>query len=190
MISVNSVVESLKCQGFLSATDVRHVCQPLQQPEQHPLCAHLQAEQLRQGPPAQRASVLGEHDGVRRYSESILSLCLCLAQSDVVSDTSVCTLSQATCAFLSCSAFTGCPPDYNPPEIFSFPGQSGFQLYGMLYKPHHLVPGRKHPTVVFVYGGPQVRAPTVSATGRLSFRNSRSYSGLEKGCEHRRTRQK
>lgn len=50
----------------------------------------------------------------------------------------------------------GCPGDYNPPEIFDFPGKSGFQLYGMVYKPHNLLPGRKHPTVLFVYGGPQV----------------------------------
>lgn len=52
--------------------------------------------------------------------------------------------------------FPGCPGDYNPPEIFDFPGKSGFQLYGMVYKPHNLQPGRKHPTVLFVYGGPQV----------------------------------
>uniref|UniRef100_A0A8C2X651 dipeptidyl-peptidase IV n=1 Tax=Cyclopterus lumpus TaxID=8103 RepID=A0A8C2X651_CYCLU len=51
---------------------------------------------------------------------------------------------------------SGFPFDSTPPEIFSFTGKSGFELYGMLYKPHHLVPGRKHPTVVFVYGGPQV----------------------------------
>uniref|UniRef100_A0A672HAW0 dipeptidyl-peptidase IV n=1 Tax=Salarias fasciatus TaxID=181472 RepID=A0A672HAW0_SALFA len=43
------------------------------------------------------------------------------------------------------------------PEIFSFTGTSGFKLYGMLYKPYNLVPGKKHPTVVFVYGGPQVQ---------------------------------
>lgn len=51
----------------------------------------------------------------------------------------------------------GCPGDYNPPEIFDFPAKSGFQLYGMVYKPHNLQPGRKHPTVLFVYGGPQVQ---------------------------------
>ncbi len=50
----------------------------------------------------------------------------------------------------------GFPFDHTPPEIFSFTGKSGFELYGMLYKPHNLVPGKKHPTVVFVYGGPQV----------------------------------
>lgn len=53
--------------------------------------------------------------------------------------------------------FPGCPGDYNPPEIFDFPGKSGFQLYGMVYKPHNMQPNRKHPTVLFVYGGPQVQ---------------------------------
>ncbi|XP_005990176.1 dipeptidyl peptidase 8 [Latimeria chalumnae] len=51
----------------------------------------------------------------------------------------------------------GCPPDYVPPEIFSFANKSGFTLYGMMYKPHNLQPGKKYPTVVFVYGGPQVQ---------------------------------
>ena len=55
----------------------------------------------------------------------------------------------------------GFPFDSTPPEIFSFTGKSGFDLYGMLYKPQNLVPGRKHPTVVFVYGGPQVCSPHV-----------------------------
>uniref|UniRef100_A0A8C6PE11 Dipeptidyl peptidase 9 n=1 Tax=Nothobranchius furzeri TaxID=105023 RepID=A0A8C6PE11_NOTFU len=50
----------------------------------------------------------------------------------------------------------GCPGDYNPPHIFDFAGKSGYQLYGMVYRPHNLQPGRKHPTVLFVYGGPQV----------------------------------
>uniref|UniRef100_A0A7N8X247 dipeptidyl-peptidase IV n=1 Tax=Mastacembelus armatus TaxID=205130 RepID=A0A7N8X247_9TELE len=48
------------------------------------------------------------------------------------------------------------PFEVTPPEIFSFTGKSGFELYGMLYKPQNLVAGRKHPTVIFVYGGPQV----------------------------------
>uniref|UniRef100_A0A669CDC5 dipeptidyl-peptidase IV n=1 Tax=Oreochromis niloticus TaxID=8128 RepID=A0A669CDC5_ORENI len=56
-------------------------------------------------------------------------------------------------SMMESSAF---PLDGTPPEIFSFTGKSGFELYGMLYKPEKLVPGRKHPTVVFVYGGPQV----------------------------------
>uniref|UniRef100_A0A8C2X5P8 dipeptidyl-peptidase IV n=1 Tax=Cyclopterus lumpus TaxID=8103 RepID=A0A8C2X5P8_CYCLU len=60
---------------------------------------------------------------------------------------------------------SGFPFDSTPPEIFSFTGKSGFELYGMLYKPHHLVPGRKHPTVVFVYGGPQVQLVNNSYKG-------------------------
>uniref|UniRef100_A0A6I8QND6 dipeptidyl-peptidase IV n=1 Tax=Xenopus tropicalis TaxID=8364 RepID=A0A6I8QND6_XENTR len=48
-----------------------------------------------------------------------------------------------------------CPPYYVPPEIFHFQASSQVKLYGMVYKPHNLVPGTKHPTVLFVYGGPQ-----------------------------------
>uniref|UniRef100_A0A673GDB8 dipeptidyl-peptidase IV n=1 Tax=Sinocyclocheilus rhinocerous TaxID=307959 RepID=A0A673GDB8_9TELE len=60
---------------------------------------------------------------------------------------------------------TGCPADYVPPEIFSFPASSGFRLYGMLYKPHNLKPGKKHPTILFVYGGPQVQLVNNSYKG-------------------------
>uniref|UniRef100_A0A8C2KZP9 dipeptidyl-peptidase IV n=1 Tax=Cyprinus carpio TaxID=7962 RepID=A0A8C2KZP9_CYPCA len=60
---------------------------------------------------------------------------------------------------------TGCPADYVPPEIFSFPASSGFHLYGMLYKPHNLKPGKKHPTILFVYGGPQVQLVNNSYKG-------------------------
>ncbi|KAL7980195.1 hypothetical protein Chor_001463 [Crotalus horridus] len=51
---------------------------------------------------------------------------------------------------------SGSLPDYIPPEIFSFDSSSGFVLYGMMYKPHDLQPGKKYPTVLFIYGGPQV----------------------------------
>lgn len=56
----------------------------------------------------------------------------------------------------------GCPPDYIPPEIFHFHTRSDVRLYGMVYKPHSVQPGRKHPTVLFVYGGPQVGACPVA----------------------------
>uniref|UniRef100_A0A7N8X8L9 dipeptidyl-peptidase IV n=1 Tax=Mastacembelus armatus TaxID=205130 RepID=A0A7N8X8L9_9TELE len=66
-----------------------------------------------------------------------------------------------------------------PPEIFSFTGKSGFELYGMLYKPQNLVAGRKHPTVIFVYGGPQVQLVNNSFKGvkylRLSTLASLGY---------------
>ncbi|XP_018602281.1 dipeptidyl peptidase 8-like isoform X1 [Scleropages formosus] len=50
-----------------------------------------------------------------------------------------------------------CPPDYIPPELFSFKSRSGHTLHGMLYRPHNLQPGKQHPVVVFIYGGPQVQ---------------------------------
>uniref|UniRef100_A0A8C7JF82 dipeptidyl-peptidase IV n=1 Tax=Oncorhynchus kisutch TaxID=8019 RepID=A0A8C7JF82_ONCKI len=64
---------------------------------------------------------------------------------------------------------TGRPGDYIPPEIFTFPGNSGFHLYGMLYKPHNLVPGRKHPTILFVYGGPQVAIAGAPVTVWMAY---------------------
>ncbi|KAL0966661.1 hypothetical protein UPYG_G00298010 [Umbra pygmaea] len=64
----------------------------------------------------------------------------------------------------------GCPVDYKSPEIFDFPGKSGFQLYGMVYKPHNLQPGRKHPTILFVYGGPQVQLVNNSFKGMKYLR--------------------
>ncbi|XP_071395838.1 dipeptidyl peptidase 9-like [Centroberyx affinis] len=77
---------------------------------------------------------------------------------------------------------SGCPLDYTPPEIFNFTGKSGFQLYGMLYKPQQLLPGRKHPTVVFVYGGPQVQLVNNSYKGvkylRLNTLASLGYAVL------------
>ncbi|KAM9384560.1 dipeptidyl peptidase 9-like [Pholidichthys leucotaenia] len=60
---------------------------------------------------------------------------------------------------------SGFPYDAIPPEIFSFTGKSGFEMYGLLYKPENIVPGRKHPTVVFVYGGPQVQLVNNSYKG-------------------------
>ncbi|KAJ6654474.1 hypothetical protein lerEdw1_006895 [Lerista edwardsae] len=53
----------------------------------------------------------------------------------------------------------------SPPEIFHFRTQSDIELYGMVYKPHDLQPGKKHPTVLFVYGGPQVQLVNNSFKG-------------------------
>uniref|UniRef100_A0A8C0HAU2 dipeptidyl-peptidase IV n=1 Tax=Chelonoidis abingdonii TaxID=106734 RepID=A0A8C0HAU2_CHEAB len=61
-------------------------------------------------------------------------------------------------------------PDYVPPEIFSFESSSGFTLYGMMYKPHHLQPGKKYPTVLFIYGGPQVQLVNNRFKGVKYFR--------------------
>lgn len=68
------------------------------------------------------------------------------------------------------SLSVGCPPDYVPPEIFDFHTRSDVRLYGMIYKPHAVQPGKKHPTVLFVYGGPQVGAGPVPRTPSLHAR--------------------
>uniref|UniRef100_A0A8C1LLB9 dipeptidyl-peptidase IV n=1 Tax=Cyprinus carpio TaxID=7962 RepID=A0A8C1LLB9_CYPCA len=65
--------------------------------------------------------------------------------------------------------WASCPADYVPPEIFSFPASSGFHLYGMLYKPHNLKPGKKHPTILFVYGGPQVAIAGAPVTVWMAY---------------------
>ena len=38
-------------------------------------------------------------------------------------------------------------------------------MYGLLYKPHSMDPNRPHPTVLFVYGGPQIQLVTNSYKG-------------------------
>ncbi len=38
-------------------------------------------------------------------------------------------------------------------------------MYGMYYKPHLHEEGQKHPTVLFVYGGPQVQLVTNAYKG-------------------------
>ncbi len=38
-------------------------------------------------------------------------------------------------------------------------------MYGMYYKPHLHEDGQKHPTVLFVYGGPQVQLVTNAYKG-------------------------
>lgn len=61
-------------------------------------------------------------------------------------------------------------PDYIPPEVFSFESSTGFTLYGMMYKPHNLQPGKKYPTVIFIYGGPQVQLVNNRFKGLKYFR--------------------
>lgn len=68
---------TLSCFFFFFHADLWHVHQPLQQFDHVSLCSHLQAERLWRWPAAQRASVLGKHDGVFWYWEhSDLTLCL------------------------------------------------------------------------------------------------------------------
>ncbi|KAL5019615.1 hypothetical protein ScPMuIL_002507 [Solemya velum] len=56
-------------------------------------------------------------------------------------------------------------PDYHAPELFQFQTHAGHTSYGMFYKPHDFRPDVKYPTVLFVYGGPQVQLVTNSFKG-------------------------
>lgn len=51
-------------------------------------------------------------------------------------------------------------PDYNAPELFQYQSQSGFTHHGLFFHPHGEEAGKKYPTVVMVYGGPQVQQVT------------------------------
>lgn len=48
------------------------------------------------------------------------------------------------------------------PEIFKHQIASGHVLYAMVFKPHNFKPGKKYPTVLNVYGGPEVQLITNS----------------------------
>ncbi|KAI0215431.1 Dipeptidyl peptidase 9 [Lamellibrachia satsuma] len=60
--------------------------------------------------------------------------------------------------------------DYHAPELFSYVGRAGDTIHGMLYKPHELKPGCRYPTVLFVYGGPQVQCVNNSNKGTRFLR--------------------
>lgn len=60
------------------------------------------------------------------------------------------------------------PPvsDYHPPELFTYNSMlSGHQMHGMVFKPHHIEAGCVYPTMLFVYGGPQVQIVSNSFKG-------------------------
>ncbi|KAJ8311744.1 hypothetical protein KUTeg_011099 [Tegillarca granosa] len=56
-------------------------------------------------------------------------------------------------------------PDYNSPDLFDFDSSSGYKMYGLVYKPEGFEPRIKYPTVLMVYGGPQVQQVTNSFKG-------------------------
>ena len=47
---------------------------------------------------------------------------------------------------------------YTPPQLLPCPIDGGkTMMYSMVYKPHNYEPGRRYPTILYVYGGPQVQ---------------------------------
>lgn len=56
--------------------------------------------------------------------------------------------------------FVDSPPLVNEvysPDLYTHEISSGHVLYAMVFKPHNFQPNRKYPTVLNVYGGPEVQ---------------------------------
>ena len=47
--------------------------------------------------------------------------------------------------------------DYKPPKLFEYKSDGGHTMHGMVYSPHNYKPNQQYPTVLYVYGGPQVQ---------------------------------
>ncbi|GFS21459.1 dipeptidyl peptidase, partial [Elysia marginata] len=60
--------------------------------------------------------------------------------------------------------------DYKPPVLFHYPSRAGHTAYGLYFHPHGLEPGKRYPTVLFVYGGPCVQLVTNSFKGQKFLR--------------------
>ncbi len=60
------------------------------------------------------------------------------------------------------------------PELYSHQISDGTNLYAMVFKPHNFQPGRKYPTVLHIYGGPEVQV--VSNTFKVSQYRKKSCS--------------
>eukprot|EP00095_Tigriopus_kingsejongensis_P006537 maker-scaffold842_size89644-snap-gene-0.13 protein:Tk06537 transcript:maker-scaffold842_size89644-snap-gene-0.13-mRNA-1 annotation:"dipeptidyl peptidase 9" len=61
--------------------------------------------------------------------------------------------------------------EYQCPELFSRTIGSGDLLYGMIFKPHNMVPDKRYPVIVNVYGGPEVQLVTNTFKGMRQMRN-------------------
>lgn len=59
---------------------------------------------------------------------------------------------------------------YQEPELFSHTISSGHLVYGLVFKPAHLEPQRRYPTVLTIYGGPEVQLVTNSFKGMRHLR--------------------
>ncbi|XP_078040146.1 dipeptidyl peptidase 9 [Augochlora pura] len=56
------------------------------------------------------------------------------------------------------------------PEIFTHKISSGDTIYSMIFKPHNYKPGVKYPTIVNVYGGPEVQLVSNTFKGMRHLR--------------------
>ncbi|XP_055945966.1 dipeptidyl peptidase 9-like [Argiope bruennichi] len=84
------------------------------------------------------------------------------------------------------------PSSYRQPELFSHRLQSGHLIYGMLFKPPNMRVDEKYPTVLTIYGGPEVQLVTNSYKGMRYLRqyllSSEGYVVVSIDCRGSRHR--
>lgn len=96
------------------------------------------------------------------FKKSVLKKCVSFSANFICV---ICNISNRTIVsvFLTHPAVS---EDYIAPELFTYHSEcEGSQMYGMVYKPRCAVPGKLYPTVLFVYGGPQVQLVNNSYKG-------------------------
>ncbi|XP_050035514.1 dipeptidyl peptidase 9-like [Dermacentor andersoni] len=81
---------------------------------------------------------------------------------------------------------------YQEPELFSHTISSGHVVFGLVFKPAHLEPQRRYPTVLTIYGGPEVQLVTNSFKGMRHLRQhllaSENYAVVVVDCRGSRHR--
>lgn len=78
------------------------------------------------------------------------------------------------------------------PDLYTHKINSGHVLYAMVFKPHHFKPGKKYPTILSVYGGPEVQLVSNTFKGmrqlRMHMLAARGYCVVaidSRGSQHR-----
>ncbi|CAH0559459.1 unnamed protein product [Brassicogethes aeneus] len=78
------------------------------------------------------------------------------------------------------------------PELYTHEISSGPVLYAMVFKPHNFEPGKKYPTILNVYGGPEVQLVSNTFKGmrqlRMHMLAARGYCVVaidSRGSQHR-----
>ncbi|XP_065212000.1 dipeptidyl peptidase 9-like isoform X2 [Planococcus citri] len=82
--------------------------------------------------------------------------------------------------------------DLLPPELYRHQIRSGETLYAMVFRPHCYQPGKKYPTVLSIYGGPEVQLVSNTFKGmrhlRMHMLASQGYCVIQidsRGSQHR-----
>ncbi|KAK7570778.1 hypothetical protein V9T40_010145 [Parthenolecanium corni] len=82
--------------------------------------------------------------------------------------------------------------DLNTPELYGHQIRTGETLYAMVFRPHCFQPGKKYPTVLSIYGGPEVQLVSNTFKGmrhlRMHMLAAQGYCVVQidsRGSQHR-----